>query len=101
EVGKGEGTHPWVGDAGGKGLMVCLERVRDRKTQAPLVPPNTDSLLPMQVRNYAWELGIHIQVRGSLILLSPPLIIQPEHIDEGLTQLDKVLTWVEQTERIG
>src|SRR3954452_12694342 len=35
--------HPRVGDVRGKGLLACLELVRDRASQAPLVPPNTDS----------------------------------------------------------
>jgi taurine--2-oxoglutarate transaminase len=93
--------HPSVGDVRGKGLLACLELVRNRATRVPLVPPNTDSTLPMQIRNKAWEEGIHILARGSLILLSPPLIIQPEQIDEGVAQLDRVLAWLEQTEKIG
>src|SRR5262249_10572091 len=39
--------HPCVGDMRGKGLLACLELVQDRATHAPLVPPNTDSLLPL------------------------------------------------------
>src|SRR5437660_3039271 len=31
------GRHPCVGDVRGKGLLACLELVRDPKTQAPLV----------------------------------------------------------------
>jgi len=83
--------HPCVGDVRGKGLLACLELVRDPVTQAPLVPPNTDSLLPMQIRRWAWEEGLHLLARGSLILLAPPLIVQPEHIDEALLKLDRVL----------
>jgi acetylornithine/succinyldiaminopimelate/putrescine aminotransferase len=30
-----------------------------------------------------------------LLLLSPPLIVQPEHITEAIEKLDRVLTWVE------
>jgi taurine--2-oxoglutarate transaminase len=87
--------HPCVGDVRGKGLLACLELVKDRTSQAPLVPPNTDSLLPLQIRRRAWEEGIHLLARGSLILLAPPLIVQPEHIDEAITKLDRVLSWVD------
>jgi taurine--2-oxoglutarate transaminase len=93
--------HPCIGDVRGKGLLACLEIVRDRKTKTPLVPPNTDSPLPMAIRNKAWDDGMHLYVRGGLILLSPPLIIQPEHIDEAIAKLDRLLSWLEQTEKIG
>src|SRR5262249_16004005 len=42
--------HACVGDVRGKGLLACLELVRDRASKTPLVPPNTDSPLPMQIR---------------------------------------------------
>jgi taurine--2-oxoglutarate transaminase len=88
--------HRCVGDVRGKGLLACLELVRDRASKTPLVPPNTDSPLPMQIRRKAWQEGLHIMARGSLILLSPPLIVEAEQIDEGLAKLDRVLDWVEQ-----
>jgi taurine--2-oxoglutarate transaminase len=87
--------HERVGDVRGKGLLACVELVRDRRSHAPLVPANTDSLLPLQIRRRAWEEGIHLLARGSLILLSPPLIVQPEHIDEAASKLDRVLDWVD------
>ncbi len=87
--------HPCVGDVRGKGLLACLELVRERATKAPLVPPNIDSLLPLHIRRRAWEEGIHLLARGSLLLLAPPLIVQPEHIDEAVAKLDRLLAWVE------
>jgi taurine--2-oxoglutarate transaminase len=90
------GRHPCVGDVRGKGLLACLELVRDRHTRAPLVPPNTDSPLPLQIRRRAWDEGLHLLARGSLLLLAPPLIVQPEHLDEAVARLDRVLTWVGQ-----
>jgi taurine--2-oxoglutarate transaminase len=89
------GRHRCIGDARGKGLLACLELVRDQATKAPLVPPNTDSPLPMQLRRRAWDEGLHILARGSLILLAPPLIVTAEQIDEGLAKLDRVLAWLD------
>jgi taurine--2-oxoglutarate transaminase len=89
--------HPCVGDVRGKGLLLCLDLVHDRASKAPLVPPNTDSPLPLAIRRRAWDLGIHLLPRGSLILLSPPLTLLPEHIEEALDKLDRLLTWIEQT----
>ena len=82
----------------GKGLLACLELVRDRTAHAPLVPANTDSPLPLQIRRRAWDEGIHVMARGSLILMAPPLIAQPEHIDEAVAKLDRVLSWVDAVE---
>jgi taurine--2-oxoglutarate transaminase len=87
--------HPCIGDVRGKGLLACLELVRDRATKSPLVPPNTDSPLPLQIRRKAWEEGIHVMARGSILLLSPPLIVEPEQIEEAVEKLDRVLTWLE------
>lgn len=92
--------HPIVGDVRGKGLLACLELVRDRQTKVPLVPPNTDSPLPMKIRRRAWDEGIHLLARGSLIMLAPPLIVLPQHIDEAVEKLEKVLTWVEQQDEV-
>jgi taurine--2-oxoglutarate transaminase len=88
--------HPCVGDVRGKGLLACLELVRDRKTKAPLVPPNVDSPLPLQIRRRAWEEGIHLLARGSLIMLAPPLIVTAAHIEEAVSKLDRVLGWVDE-----
>jgi taurine--2-oxoglutarate transaminase len=85
-----------IGDVRGKGLLACLELVRDPATRMPLVPANTDSLLPLQIRRRAWDEGIHLMARGSIILLAPPLIVSPEHIDEAISKLRAVLSWVEQ-----
>jgi taurine--2-oxoglutarate transaminase len=88
------GRHPCVGDVRGKGLLACLELVRDQQSRAPLVPPNTDSPLPLQLRRRAWDEGLHLLARGSLLVLAPPLIVQPEHLDEAVGKLDRVLTWL-------
>jgi taurine--2-oxoglutarate transaminase len=88
--------HPCVGDVRGKGLLACVELVRDRERKTPLVPPNTDSPLPLLIRRQAWELGIHLLARGSLLLLAPPLIIQPEHTAEAVDKLNRLLGWVDQ-----
>src|SRR5262245_2238719 len=90
--------HPRVGDVRGMGLLACLELVRDRTSRAPLVPANTDSSLPLQIRRRAWDEGIHVMARGSLILVAPPLIVQLEHIDEAVAKLDRVLNWVDAVE---
>jgi taurine--2-oxoglutarate transaminase len=87
--------HPIIGDVRGKGLLACLELVLDPVSKAPLVPPNTDSPLPLRLRRRAWDEGIHLLARGSLILLAPPLIVLPQHIDEAVEKLENILSWLE------
>ncbi len=86
--------HTIIGDVRGKGLLACLELVRDRARKTPLIPANTDSLLPLHIRRRAWEEGLHIMARGGLLILSPPLIVEPKHIDEATEKLDRLLRWV-------
>ena len=59
------------------------------------------SPLPLQIRRRAWDEGIHVMARGGLILVAPPLIVQPEHIDEAVEKLDRVLGWVDAVELDG
>src|SRR5262249_61924317 len=87
--------HPCVGDVRGKGLLTCLELVRNRATRAPLVPPNTDSPLPLQIRRRAWDEGFHLIARASLLILAPPLIVGEPHIREGVEKLDGLLSWID------
>jgi taurine--2-oxoglutarate transaminase len=87
--------HPYVGDVRGKGLLLCLELVRDKETKQPLVPPNVDSTLPLQIRRRAWAEGMHLLARGSLLLLAPPLILEEEHVESAVRKLDRLLTWLE------
>lgn len=87
--------HAIIGDVRVKGLLACLELVRDRQTKEPLVPPNVDSPLPLQIRRRAWEEGLHVLTRASLVLIAPPLIINAEQIEEAVGKLDRVLSWLE------
>ena len=43
----------------------------------------------------AWDAGLHLLARGNLLLLAPPLIVEPAQIEEAVTKLDGVLEWVD------
>jgi adenosylmethionine-8-amino-7-oxononanoate aminotransferase len=87
--------HPCVGDVRGKGLLACLELARNRATREPLVPPNVDSPLPLAIRRRAWDEGLHLLARASLLIIAPPLIIDEQQIHEGVEKLDRLLGWVD------
>jgi adenosylmethionine-8-amino-7-oxononanoate aminotransferase len=69
---------PYVGDVRGIGLMVGIEMVADKATKAPL-PKTSD--LPARVAREAYRRGLMTRVSGSMMILSPPLVISPQEVD--------------------
>jgi adenosylmethionine-8-amino-7-oxononanoate aminotransferase len=78
------------------GFACPFELVRDRDLKTPLATPNVNSTLPMQIRRYAWQEGLHLVSRRSLLVLAPPLILGQEYVAEGIAKLEKVLAWVDE-----
>lgn len=66
--------HPFVGNIRGRGLMIGIELVSDKQTRAPLLKeaPWLFADLPRYMRA---EHGILLGMRGSVIVLTPPLVI--------------------------
>lgn len=85
-------SHKIVGDIRGKGLMIGIEFVRDRKTKekAP------------DLRNRAVEMAFH---KGLLILgagenslrLAPPLMVDEEQATFAIRTLDGIITEIERS----
>ena len=84
--------HPVIGDVrGGHGLFAVVELVRDRNTREPLRPwPDVHPSLRALVAR-ALEAGVSFAVRGNLILLAPPLVIEEGELGEALDLLDRLL----------
>jgi 4-aminobutyrate aminotransferase-like enzyme len=70
-----------VGDVRGKGLMVAVELVSDRRSKAMLAPPHP--FIGALVAAARHE-GAIIRVQGNRLILSPPLVFGREHVDEML-----------------
>ena len=73
-----------VGEVRGKGLMLALDLVKDRKTREPIDP----------MGSYAGDVAAATRAAGALvrpvgtkIILSPPLVFQREHVDQLVTAL--------------
>ena len=85
--------HGWIGDVRGKGLMVGLEFVKDRKTKEPL---------RKEVKAIAWraaQKGLIFEwfgLKGNVIKLYPNYFVTRAQLDEGLDILDEAITDVEQ-----
>ena len=65
-----------VGDVrGGRGLAVGLELVADRSTKDPI-----DGATMTRIHEAIYEAGAVVRVSGNKIILSPALIVEPDHI---------------------
>ncbi|HEY3383158.1 MAG TPA: aminotransferase class III-fold pyridoxal phosphate-dependent enzyme [Vicinamibacterales bacterium] len=87
-----QGRHEVIGDVrGGRGLFAVLELVKDRQTREPLRPwPDVHPSLRRLVER-AMEAGVSFAVRGNLILLAPPLVIEEPELRDALGVLDRLL----------
>ncbi len=89
--------HPHVGDVRGRGLFVGIELVEDRETRAGI---RAELGLPVAIRNAAMANGLICYpgggsedgYNGAHVLLAPPFIYHPEHVDELADKLEKTLS---------
>ena len=92
--------HPSLGDVRGKGLMVGFELVKVRATKEPFDPQEHASVL---LERAALKRGLITYpctgsiegVLGDMVLMAPPLVINPAEIDVILGILDESLSEVE------
>ncbi|MCT8161653.1 aspartate aminotransferase family protein [Pseudoruegeria sp. SHC-113] len=90
------GQHPHVGDIRGRGLFLGIELVEDRAMKAPFDPKLG---LNKKLKAAAFEAGLICYPMGGTIdgqtgdhiLLAPPFIMGPEHVDEIVDKLDTAL----------
>jgi taurine--2-oxoglutarate transaminase len=87
-----QSRHPVIGDVrGGHGLFAVVELVRNRDTREPLRPwPDVHPSLRALVAR-ALVAGVSFAVRGNLILLAPPLVIEERDLRGALDLLDRLL----------
>lgn len=79
--------HRSIGDWRNKGLLGCLELVKNKNTKEPMAPFNAkpDEMVVMnKVAAKIKELGMYTFVRWSYVFIAPPLCVTKEQIDEGL-----------------
>jgi 4-aminobutyrate aminotransferase len=77
--------HPIIGDIRGKGLMIGMELVQDRKSREP-ARRERDAILIS-----AFKHGVTLLPAGdSVIRFSPPLILEQRHIDTAVDVLRRV-----------
>lgn len=77
-----------IGDIRGKGLMIGIELVKDREKKTPAKDETT------KIRDLAREKGLLIGsggVKGCVLRIQPPLVIEKEQIDKALTILEDAI----------
>jgi 4-aminobutyrate aminotransferase-like enzyme len=78
--------HEVIGEVRGRGLLLALELVADRKTRAPLPKPVCEHLFRLCL-----ERGLLTMAYASRVRINPPLVITEAEVDEAVTILDQAL----------
>lgn len=84
--------YPSVGEVRGKGLMFAIDLVSDKRTRASVDPM---SPLPKQLAMATQSAGVIVRNVGPKIIISPPLIFQPSHVDELIGALHQAFDEVD------
>jgi len=86
--------HPSIGDFRNTGLLGCLELVKNKKSKEPMATFNAkpEELKVMnRVKTKIFELGMYTFSKWSYIFIAPPLCINKNQIDEGLSIISEAL----------
>lgn len=83
-----ESKYEIIGDVRGRGLIAGIEIVKSKKSKTP-APLETAKIVYR-----AWELGLvtaYTGIDSNVIELTPPLIIEREHIDLAINILEQAI----------
>ena len=69
---------PLVGEVRGAGLMACVECVADRDSRNPLA---LDNEVGRRIDRHCQELGLLVRPLIHMCVMSPPLVITSDQID--------------------
>jgi 4-aminobutyrate aminotransferase/(S)-3-amino-2-methylpropionate transaminase len=83
------GRHPIIGDVRGVGMLLALELVADRAAKTPVAPTTTRRLVAALARR-----GVLVTGAGSVLRITPPLVIDEAMALAGVALLDEALTEV-------
>ena len=81
---KGQEKYRFIGDVRGRGLLIGVELVADRKTKAPL-----DKAITRALFHEALERGLITMSYSNVIRINPPLVLTGEEALRGVDILDQ------------
>jgi 4-aminobutyrate aminotransferase/(S)-3-amino-2-methylpropionate transaminase len=87
-LGRIQEQYPWVGDVRGRGLVMGVELVKDKKTKEP-APDLTRKLIDVAAQN-GLLIG-SVGVFGNVIRVAPPLVITEDEAAESMDLFEKSL----------
>ncbi|WP_312481124.1 aspartate aminotransferase family protein [Stutzerimonas nitrititolerans] len=79
--------HPLVGEARGVGMLGALELVKNKKTRERFTEPGVGMLC----RQHCFQNGLVMRAVGDTMIISPPLVINEEEIDELIVKARRCL----------
>ena len=89
-----EQKFSFVGNVRGQGLMTGIEMVSDKVKRTPVA---RSSDIPARVAREAYERGAMVRISGPNMILSPPLVITREEVDQLVDVLEASFAAVEST----
>ena len=89
-----EQKFSFVGNVRGQGLMTGIEMVSDKVKRTPVA---RSSDIPARVAREAYERGAMVRISGPNMILSPPLGITREEVDQLVDVLEASFAAVEST----
>jgi len=84
-------NHACVGEVRGKGFIIGLELVKDKKTRQPAYEEALDA------KNYLRENGLLVVLNESTFRILPPLIAEHSDIDNAVELIEKALVRVDRS----
>ena len=81
--------HPIIGDVKGKGFLLGIELVKDKKTKEPFAQAGA------LVYQKAFQKGLAWIPAGHILRMSPPLIMDEAHAMKGLDMIEDAIGEVE------
>ncbi|HBO0859725.1 aspartate aminotransferase family protein [Pseudomonas aeruginosa] len=86
--------HDCIGDVRGRGLLLGLEIVKDRRTKEPA--PDLGAAITRECMNLGLSMNIvQLPGMGGVFRIAPPLTVSEAEIDLGLDLLDQAITRVQ------
>ena len=82
-------AHPIVGDVRGKGCLLGIELVKDRKTKEPFVQAGK------LVYQRAFQKGLAWVPAGHILRMSPPIVMDVEIAAKGMDIIEESIAEVE------